>query len=70
MYLRDFPDGFDQLVAFDAETTGKRTPDAEFIYKPLPGESLASSSKSVSSRCCATEKVGAEAICGAPGSPG
>jgi DNA polymerase-3 subunit epsilon len=26
-------DGFDRLVAFDAETTGKRTPDAEFIRK-------------------------------------
>jgi len=31
MYLPDFLDGFDRLVAFDAETTGKRTPDAEFI---------------------------------------
>ena len=31
MYLLNFLDGFDQLVAFDAETTGKRTPDAEFI---------------------------------------
>jgi hypothetical protein len=27
MYLSDFLDGFDRLVAFDAETTGKRTPD-------------------------------------------
>ena len=33
MYLPDFLDGFDRLVAFDAETTGKRTPDAEFIRK-------------------------------------
>jgi hypothetical protein len=33
MYFRNFLDGFDQLVAFDAETTGKRTPDAEFIRK-------------------------------------
>ena len=29
----NFLDGFDRLVAFDAETTGKRTPDAEFIRK-------------------------------------
>ena len=33
MYLPDFLDGFDRLVAFDAETTGKRTPDAEFVRK-------------------------------------
>jgi DNA polymerase-3 subunit epsilon len=33
MYLPSFLDGFDRLVAFDAETTGKRTPDAEFIRK-------------------------------------
>jgi hypothetical protein len=33
MYLPNFLDGFDRLVAFDAETTGKRTPDAEFIHK-------------------------------------
>jgi DNA polymerase III subunit epsilon len=32
-YLPDFLDGFDPLFAFDAETTGKRTPDAEFIRK-------------------------------------
>ena len=32
-YAADFLDGFDRLVAFDAETTGKRTPDAEFIKK-------------------------------------
>jgi DNA polymerase III subunit epsilon len=31
MYLPNFLDGFDRLVAFDAETAGKRTPDAEFI---------------------------------------
>jgi DNA polymerase-3 subunit epsilon len=38
MYLPDFLDGFDRLVAFDAETTGKRTPDAEFIRKqPFAG---------------------------------
>jgi DNA polymerase III subunit epsilon len=30
-YLPDFLDGFDRLIAFDAETTGKRTPDADFI---------------------------------------
>lgn len=29
----NFLDPFDRLVAFDAETTGKRTPDAEFIRK-------------------------------------
>ncbi len=33
MFAPDFLDGFDRLVAFDAETTGKRTPDAEFIRK-------------------------------------
>ena len=33
MYLPSFLDGFDRLVAFDAETTGKRKPDAEFIRK-------------------------------------
>ena len=31
MYLPNFLDGFERLVAFDAETTGKRTPEAEFI---------------------------------------
>ena len=33
MYMPNFLDRFDRLVAFDAETTGKRTPDAEFIRK-------------------------------------
>jgi hypothetical protein len=33
MYMPNFLDCFDRLVAFDAETTGKRTPDAEFIRK-------------------------------------
>ena len=33
MYLPDFLDGFDRLVAFDAETTGKRTPDADFVRR-------------------------------------
>jgi DNA polymerase-3 subunit epsilon len=33
MFTPDFLDGFDRLVAFDAETTGKRTPDADFIKK-------------------------------------
>jgi DNA polymerase III subunit epsilon len=33
MFTPDFLDGFDRLVAFDAETTGKRTPDADFIRK-------------------------------------
>ena len=33
MYAPNFLDGFDRLVAFDAETTGKRTPSAEFIRK-------------------------------------
>ena len=32
-YASDFLDNFDRLVAFDAETTGKRTPDADFIRK-------------------------------------
>jgi hypothetical protein len=31
MYLPNFLDGFERLVAFDAETTGKSTPEAEFI---------------------------------------
>jgi len=33
MYAPNFLDGFDRLVAFDAETAGKRTPDADFIRK-------------------------------------
>ena len=33
MYMPNFLDGFDRVVAFDAETTGWRTPDAEFIRK-------------------------------------
>jgi DNA polymerase-3 subunit epsilon len=33
MYAPNFLDGCDRLVAFDAETTGKRTPSAEFIRK-------------------------------------
>ena len=33
MYAPNFLDGFDRLVAFDAETTGKRTPTAEFVRK-------------------------------------
>ncbi len=33
MFAPDFLDRFDRLVAFDAETTGKRTPAADFIKK-------------------------------------
>jgi DNA polymerase III subunit epsilon len=33
MHNPDFLDRFDRLVAFDAETTGKRTPDADFIRR-------------------------------------
>lgn len=33
MYAPNFLDTYDRLVAFDAETTGKRTPSAEFIRK-------------------------------------
>jgi DNA polymerase-3 subunit epsilon len=33
MFTPDFLDGFDRLVAFDAETTGKHAPNAEFIRK-------------------------------------
>ena len=33
MFAPDFLDAFDRLVAFDAETTGKRTPSADFIKK-------------------------------------
>ena len=32
-YAPGFLDSYDRLVAFDAETTGKRTPDADFIKK-------------------------------------
>ncbi len=71
MYSPNFLDRFDRLVAFYAETTGKRTPDAEFVRKqPLPGRLLASSSRSVSSRCCATAKVAARARRGLRGSSG
>ena len=55
MHRPDFLDRFDRLVAFDAETTGKRTPDADFIRKqPFAWNRRASSSRSVLSRCCAT----------------
>jgi DNA polymerase-3 subunit epsilon len=33
MFKPDFLDRFDRLVAFDAETTGKRAPSPEFIHK-------------------------------------
>ena len=33
MHKPDFLDRYDRLVAFDAETTGKRTPDADFIRR-------------------------------------
>jgi DNA polymerase-3 subunit epsilon len=33
MFTPDFLDNFDRLVAFDAETTGKHAPSAEFIRK-------------------------------------
>jgi DNA polymerase-3 subunit epsilon len=33
MFAPDFLDAFDRLVAFDAETTGKRTPTPDFIKK-------------------------------------
>jgi DNA polymerase-3 subunit epsilon len=33
MYPPNFLDGFDRLVAFDAETTGKHMPDAQFVRK-------------------------------------
>jgi DNA polymerase-3 subunit epsilon len=33
MHKPDFLDRFGRLVAFDAETTGKRTPDADFIRR-------------------------------------
>jgi DNA polymerase-3 subunit epsilon len=33
MHKPDFLDRFDRLVAFDAETTGKQTPDADFIRR-------------------------------------
>src|SRR5260370_34905019 len=50
MFMPNFLDGFGRLVAFDAETTGKRTPDpSSFASSLSPGEPLASSSKSVSS---------------------
>ena len=69
MYMPNFLDGFDRLVAFDAETTGKRTPDAEFIrQQPFAWKPLASSSKSVSSKCCVEARAGARARRGVPGS--
>ncbi len=33
MFAPDFLDRFERLVAFDAETTGKRTPSADFIKR-------------------------------------
>jgi hypothetical protein len=36
MYLPNFLDGFDRLVAFDAETTGKRTPEAAMTLAKGP----------------------------------
>jgi hypothetical protein len=39
MYLPNFLDGFERLVAFDAETTGKSTPEAEFILNGSPHRS-------------------------------
>jgi hypothetical protein len=67
MYVPNFLDGFDRLVAFDAETTGSvpLTPSL-FISSLLPGELLASSSKSVSSTCCVKARAGARARRGAP----
>ena len=68
MYLPNFLDGLDRLVAFDAETMGKRTPDAGFIRKqPFAWRCPASSSRSVSSKCCATARAGVRAIHGAQG---
>ena len=55
MHKPDFLDRFDRLVAFDAETTGKRTPDADFIRRQRSrGSRRGSSSRSVLLRCCAT----------------
>jgi DNA polymerase III subunit epsilon len=51
LYWPNSLNGFDRLVAFGAETTGKRTRDAEFIRKePFAWRARASSSKSVSSK--------------------
>ena len=33
MYMPNFLDGFDRLVAFDAETTGKRTPTPTSAFR-------------------------------------
>jgi hypothetical protein len=44
MYIPNFLDGFDRLVAFDAETTGKRTlTPSSFASSLSPGGPLASS---------------------------
>jgi len=44
LFMPDFLDSFDRLVAFDAETTGKRTPNANFIKKQIsPGNRRESS---------------------------
>ena len=63
MHKPDFLDRFDRLVAFDAETTGKRTPDADFIRRQLfawkpPGIII----EVVLSRCCATAQAGESQI--------
>jgi hypothetical protein len=71
MYLPDFLDGFDRLVAFDAETTGKRTPDAEFVRKQpfawrAPGIIIEVGFVEMLEKA----GLGARARCGAPGSTG
>jgi hypothetical protein len=71
MYLPNFLDGFDRLVAFDAETTGKRTPDAEFVRKQpfawrAPGIIIEVGFVEMLEKA----GLGARARCGAPGSTG
>jgi hypothetical protein len=69
MYLPNFLDGFDRLVAFDVETTGKRTPDAEFIRKqPFAWRAPGIIIEVGLVKCCAKAGPGARARLGAPGS--
>ena len=67
MFTPDFLESFDRLVAFDAETTGKRAPERR-IHPPSsrsPGSRRALSSKSASSKFCARATDGRRARAGA-----
>ena len=69
MYLQNFLDGFDRVVAFDAETTGKRTPDAEFVRKqPFAWKAPGIIIEVGFIEMLAKARAGARARRGAPGS--